>query len=75
MHQELLVFVFGAEVISIKRPLDTFNPRNRHGCTDKIGDDEDVDQQKYEEFAIPEADAIVNPGAMMVHVEHASVTR
>ena len=49
-------------------------PGIRHGNDDKIGDDEDVDEQEHEEFSIPEADAVVNPGAVMVHVEHTTIT-
>ena len=69
----MLVLFRGAKVIGVEGPLDAFKPGYRHSDADKIGDYQDVNQEQDEEFSIPKADAVVYPGAMMVHVEHASV--
>jgi len=71
----LLVFTFRAEVVSIKAPLDALEPGKRHGNDDKVGDYEDIYEQQNEKLAVPEANAVVNPGAVMVHIKHASVAR
>ena len=73
--QLLLVALFGAEVVSVERPLDALEPGEAHGDYYEVGDDEHVDQQQDEKFAVPESNAIVNPGAVMVHVEHAPIAR
>ena len=38
-----------------------------------ITDNQHVDEEKEEVFSIPETDAIVDPGAMMIHVKYTSV--
>ena len=35
----------------------------------------DVDEEQNEELAVPKADAVVNPWAVMVHIEHTPVAR
>ena len=47
----------------INKPKDRVD--NRRHC---------VEEQEHKIFPILEANAVVNPGAMMIHVEHASVT-
>ena len=69
----MLVLFRGAKVIGVEGPLDAFKPGYGHSDADKIGDYQDVNQEQDEEFSIPKADAVVYPGAVMVHVEHASV--
>ena len=73
MHKDLLVLLRRAKVIGIEGPLDAFKPGYRHSDADKVGDYQDVNQEQDEEFSIPEADAVVYPGTVMVHIEHASV--
>ena len=40
----------------------------------KVCDNENIDQQQDKELAIPEANTVVDPRTMMVHVEHATAT-
>jgi len=53
--------------------LDALKPGIWHGNDDEVGDDENVDEEQDEKLAVPEPDTIVNPRAVMVHVQHASV--
>ena len=46
-----------------------------HCNCNEVCQHEDVYQEKEEELSIPKANAIVNPGAVVVHVEHAPTTR
>jgi len=60
-------------VIDIDSPGDAIEPGGEHGENVEVCHDENVDKQKDEELAVPEANTVVDPGAMMVHVEHAAV--
>lgn len=71
----MLVFLFRAEVVSVERPLNRLQPGKGHCDDDEVGDNKDVDEKENEEFAVPESDAVVDPGAVMVHVEDAAVAR
>ena len=55
--------------------MNRLEPRKTHRHSDHVSYDEDVDEEKYEELAVPEANAIVDPGAVMVHVENAAIAR
>ena len=44
-----------------------------HGRQHVVGREEDIDEQQHEVLAVPEAHTIVDPGAVMVHVENTSV--
>ena len=55
--------------------MDRLKPSESHGRSDPVRDDQNVDEKKYEELAIPEANAIVDPRAVMVHVENAAIAR
>ena len=67
---------FGAtprQGLGIDAPLDGTVKliRGEKGC--EVCHDEDVNQEKQKVFAVPEADAIVDPRAVVVHVEDTSV--
>ena len=47
----------------------------RHKDCRDIHYDENVHQQEQEVLAIPKAYTVVDPGAVMIHVEYASVAR
>ena len=46
--------------------------REHESCV-VVGGEMDVGEQKHEVFAIPEANAVVHPRAVVVHVDHAAV--
>ena len=71
--QLLLVFLFGAEIVCIKAPLDRLKPGEGHSDGNEVGDDQHVDEKEDEEFAIPETDAVVDPRAVVIHVEDTPV--
>eukprot|EP00354_Favella_ehrenbergii_P001721 CAMPEP_0170461760 /NCGR_PEP_ID=MMETSP0123-20130129/7537_1 /TAXON_ID=182087 /ORGANISM="Favella ehrenbergii, Strain Fehren 1" /LENGTH=172 /DNA_ID=CAMNT_0010726845 /DNA_START=755 /DNA_END=1273 /DNA_ORIENTATION=- len=71
----LLVLLATAEVVSVEGPLDGLEPGEGHGNGNEVSHDKHVDQEEDEELAVPEADAVVNPGAVMVHVENAAIAR
>jgi hypothetical protein len=61
------------EVENVHLPLDGEHELVKHGCRYEIGGQEDINKKKHEIFAVPEANAVVNPGAVMVHVENATI--
>ena len=65
--------ILRSKVIGIQRPLDTLKPGERHSDYNEVGEYQHVDQQQDEELSIPEADTVVDPRAVVVHVEHASI--
>ena len=73
LDQLLLVSILCAKVVCIERPLDTLKPGIGHGDDNKVGDNEHIDEEQDEEFAVPEAYTVIDPRAMMVHIEHTSV--
>jgi hypothetical protein len=46
-----------------------------HGGDVEVRNYEHVDQQQDEELTVPKADAVVDPRAVVVHVQHATVAR
>ena len=44
-----------------------------HGRQHVVGREEDIDEQQHEVLAVPEAHTVVDPRAVMIHVEHTSV--
>ena len=71
----LLVALFGTEVVGIEGPLDALEPGKAHRDDHEVGDDEDIDEEEDEKFAVPKANAIVDPGAVVIHVQYASIAR
>ena len=69
-------FLFNGLVrlVAIEHPLDRVKPGIDHSECYKVCDNEYVDQQQDKELAIPEANTVVDPGAVMVHVEHTAAT-
>ena len=61
-------------IISIKRPLNTLKPGIAHRDGDEVGDDENVNEEQDEEFTVPEANTVVDPWAVMVHVKYTPIT-
>lgn len=70
-QEQLLVSLGLGQVECIDLPLYAHRKVIHHGDGDEVGGDEDVDEQEEEELAIPEADAIIYPGTVVVHVEYA----
>ena len=73
--QQLLVLSLSAVIVGIEGPLDTLEPSERHTDNDPVGNDQYIDKEKDKKLAVPETNTVVNPRAMMVHVEHAPVAR
>ena len=73
--QHLLVLFLCAVVVGVEGPLDALEPGERHGYDDEVGDDQHVNEEQDEKFAVPKSNTVVNPGAMMIHVQHAPVAR
>ena len=73
LHQQLLVLFPTTTIVGIDAPLDGLKPGEAHSDGDEISDNEDVNEQEDEELAIPESNAVVDPGAVMVHVEHTAI--
>jgi len=69
----LLVLVGLAEIVGVQGPLNRVDPRKKHRYCNKVGHEEHVDEEKDEEFAVPKADAVIDPWAVVVHIEHTSV--
>lgn len=60
-------------IIYIKYPLYTRKPVIKERSYNKVSSYEDIDEQKHEEFAVPKANTVVDPRAVMVHVQHTPV--
>ena len=60
-------------LVGVDGPLDALNPWSEHRKDNEDGGQLDVDEKQQEVLTVPEADAVVDPRAVMVHVEHASV--
>ena len=73
LGQLLLIFLLCAIVIRVKTPLNTFQPSVPHRDDHEVGDNQHVDQEQDEKFAIPKSNAVIDPGAVMVHVEYAPI--
>ena len=74
LGQLLLIFLLCAIVIRVKTPLNTFQPSVPHRDDHEVGDNQHVDQEQDEKFAIPKSNAVIDPGAVMVHLEDAEAT-
>ena len=61
-------------LVAVKHPLYRVKPGINHCKGYKVCDNENVDQQQDKELAIPEANTVVDPRAMMVHIEHTTAT-
>ena len=61
-------------LVAIEHPLDRVQPGIDHSKGYEVCDNENVDQQQDKEFSIPEANTVVDPRTMMVHVEHTTAT-
>ena len=75
VDQDLLIFCFCRIVVNIHRPLNAFKPSITHRNCDVVSDDKNIDQQKNEKFPVPEADTIVDPRTMMVHIKNTPIAR
>ena len=69
----LLVSILCSRVIHIKEPLNGIEPAWEHGHDDIVCQNKHIHEEKKEELSIPEADTVINPWTMMVHVEDASI--
>ena len=67
-----LGIITGKELI-IKTPLDRLVKVECHADCGNPGHDEDIYQKEQEVFAIPEANAIVDPRTMVVHVQNTPI--
>jgi len=57
----------------IESPLDCFYESISHKDRRRVSSEQDVNQKQQEILPVPEADAVVDPWTMMVHVQNASV--
>jgi hypothetical protein len=55
------------------KPCDGFIGVCCHGRQHIVGSEKDINKQQHEILAVPEAHTVVDPRAVMVHVEHTSV--
>jgi hypothetical protein len=60
-------------VVSIDLPLNAHSKIVHHGDRDEVGRQQHVDKQEQEVFPVPEAYAVVDPRAVMVHVQDTSI--
>ena len=74
-HQRILVLLLCGEVVGVETPLDGIEPGKSHTHSHNVGDYEHVNEEKNEEFAIPEANAVVDPRTVVVHVQHTPIAR
>ncbi len=73
LKEKLLATRRRREIVRVQFPDDRLQEIVAHYQGDKVGRDEDVDEEEDEVLAVPEADAVVDPGAVVVHVEDAAV--
>ena len=73
LRQQLLILRLRAIVVRVETPLDALEPGVSHSHDDEVSDNKHVDQQENEKFAIPKSDTVIDPGAVMVHVQHTSI--
>ena len=69
-----LIVVFRHKLV-LEAPLEHLVKIVCHEGTCGVRDTQHVNEKKEELLAIPEADTVVNPRTVMVHVEHASIAR
>ena len=74
-HERILVLLLCGEVVGVETPLDRIEPGKGHAHSHDVGYYKHVNEEENEEFAIPEADAVVDPGTVVVHVEHTPIAR
>lgn len=75
LDEYLTIFLPSAIIVCIERPLDTFQPGIGHGKNDIVGDNQNVNQEQNEKFAVPKPDTVVDPRTVMVHVQNTSIAR
>jgi hypothetical protein len=56
-------------VVNIQSPVETLKPVVEKSNNNKVSAQKNVDQKKHEKLPVPESNAIVNPRAVMVHIE------
>lgn len=61
-------------VIYIYHPLDTRKPVIKQRSYNEVSGNEHIYEQQHKEFAVPESNAVVDPGAVMVHVQDTPIT-
>lgn len=71
----LKLFVVFSHKLVLEAPLEHLIKVVCHEGTRGVRDKQHVNEKKEELLAIPEADTVVNPRTVMVHIEHASVAR
>lgn len=72
LHNILVVLLLRV-VVNIKRPKNALEERVSHRCNIEVCDHKHVDQQQDEKLAVPEPDAVIDPWAVVVHVQDASI--
>lgn len=72
-EKNLTVSLGVRKVERIYLPLDSHQELVEKSHHDVVCSKKNVDQQEQEVFAVPEANAIVDPWAMMIHVQDASI--
>ena len=55
--------------------MNTLKPSITHRNCDVVSDDKNIDQQKNEKFPVPEADTVVDPWTMMIHIKNTPIAR
>ena len=72
--ESLHLFLISWVVVLVEHPCDAVKPSVCHREAHVVSHNENVDEEQYEEFTIPKADTVINPWAMVIHVEYASST-
>ena len=62
-------------LVAVEHPLDRVKPGINHSKGYKVCDNENIDQQQDKELAIPEANTVVDPRTMMVHIKNTPIAR
>lgn len=73
LQQFILIVLVLCRIISVELPVYGVHEIESHCANDEITHREGVEQQQHEVFSVPESHAVVDPRAVMVHVEHTSV--
>lgn len=60
----------GEHVVEILVPVQGFLHRRKHGPADQLRANERVEDELEEELVVPEANAIINPGTVVVHLQN-----
>ena len=68
------VFFRFVVVVFVNHPVNAIEPCMSHREDYEVCDNENIDKKQYEEFAVPKADTVINPRAVVIHIEYATTT-